>query len=66
VTAGRGCASSRQGALREIEAVVRRAAPDVTGVDVAIPAPPPPLLQVALRPGLGRLDPPVVPAQAGP
>ena len=66
VTAGRGCPSSRQGALREIEAVVRQAAPDVTAVDVEIPAPPPPLLQVSLRPGLGRLGAPLVPAQAGP
>ena len=66
VTAGRGCPSSRQGALREIEAVVRQAAPDVAAVDVEIPAPPPLLLQVSLRPGLGRLGAPLVAAQAGP
>jgi hypothetical protein len=39
----------RRGAAREIETVVRRVAPEVSGVDlVALP----PLLQVSLRPGL--------------
>lgn len=49
-----GCGSARQGALREIETVVRRAAPEVTDVDMSIPPPQPPLLQVSLRPGLAR------------
>jgi Fe-S cluster biogenesis protein NfuA len=53
-SAAPGCGSARQGALREIEIAVRRAAPEVTDVDVAIPPPRPPLLQVSLRPGLVR------------
>jgi Fe-S cluster biogenesis protein NfuA len=53
-SAAPGCGSARQGTLREIETVVRRAAPEVTDVDVSIPPPEPPLLQVSLRPGLVR------------
>jgi Fe-S cluster biogenesis protein NfuA len=49
---GGGCPSSRQAVVRQIEAVVMRAAPEVSGVDVAIAPAPPPLLQVSMRPGL--------------
>ena len=49
---GGGCPSSRQAVVRQIEAVVMRAAPEVSGVDVAIAPAPPPLLQVSVRPGL--------------
>ena len=61
---GRGCSSSRRALVGEIEAVVRRAAPEATDVDVEFPVAPPPLLQVSLRPGLGRPAP--VPAEAAP
>jgi hypothetical protein len=37
------------GVSGRVEAAVRRAAPEVTAVDIAVPAP---LLQVSLRPGL--------------
>ena len=49
---GGGCPSSRQAVVRQIEAAVMRAAPEVSGVDVAIAPAPPPLLQVSVRPGL--------------
>ena len=51
--AGGGCGSSRQAMVDEVEAVVRRAAPEATDVVVEIPVAPPPLLQISLRPGLG-------------
>lgn len=52
---GRGCGS--RSAAQDIEAVVRRAAPDAYGIDVEVVEAPPPLLQVSLRPGLsGRGD----------
>jgi hypothetical protein len=41
--------ASRCGAAREIEMVVRRVAPEVSGVDLVTPSP---LLQPSLRPGL--------------
>ena len=47
-TSERGCA------VHQVEAVVRQAAPEVDGVVVESPAAPPPMLQVTLRPGLGR------------
>jgi Fe-S cluster biogenesis protein NfuA len=47
---GGGCPSSRQAVVRQIEAVVMRAAPEVSGVDVAVPPAPLPLLQVSTRP----------------
>jgi hypothetical protein len=50
VRAGRGCGS--QAAVRDIETVVRRAAPEAYGIDVEVVEAPPPLLQVSLRPGL--------------
>jgi hypothetical protein len=40
------------GVAREIEAVVRRVAPEMSSV--VVEGPPPPLLQVGLRPGLAR------------
>jgi hypothetical protein len=49
---GAGCPSSRQAVVRQIEAVVMRAAPELSGVDVAVPPAPPALLQVSMRPGL--------------
>jgi hypothetical protein len=49
---GGGCPSTRQAVVRQIEAVVMRAAPEVSGVDVVIAPAPPPLLQVSMRPGL--------------
>jgi Fe-S cluster biogenesis protein NfuA len=49
---GGGCPSFRQSVVRQIEAVVMRAAPEVSGVDVVIAPAPPPLLQVSMRPGL--------------
>lgn len=64
--AGHGCQSSRQAVVGEVEAVVRRAAPEATDVVVEIPAAPPPLLQVSLRPGLGRPSGPLVAAETGP
>src|SRR4051794_18981095 len=45
---GHGCASARQ----QVEAVIGRAAPEAADVVVVTPVPPPPLLQVSLRPGL--------------
>lgn len=65
-TAATGCPSSRQAMLREIEDLVRQAAPEVTDVDVQVPPPAPPLLQVGLRPGIGRPAAPLVPVGAGP
>ena len=53
--AGGGCPSSRQAVVRQIEAVVMRAAPEVSGVDVAITPALPPLLQVSMRPGLAAV-----------
>jgi len=50
----------------EVEAVVRQAAPEATDVVLEIPVAPPPLLQVSLRPGLGRPSASLVPAEAGP
>ena len=50
----RGCPSSRQAVVAEVEAAVRQAAPEAADVVVEIPVTPPPLLQVSLRPGLGR------------
>lgn len=64
--AGGGCSSSRQGMVAEVEAVVRRAAPEATDVVVEIPIAPPPLLQISLRPGLGGPSLSLVPAEAGP
>jgi Fe-S cluster biogenesis protein NfuA len=52
---GSRCGSARQGAQRDVEAAVRRAAPEVSEVAVEVPAAPPPLLQVTLRPGLAAL-----------
>jgi Fe-S cluster biogenesis protein NfuA len=49
---GGGCPSSLQAVVRQIEAVVVRAAPEVSSVDVAVTPAPPPLLQVSIRPGL--------------
>jgi len=49
---GGGCPSSRQGVVRQIEAVVMRAAPELSGVEVVTAPAPPPLLQVSMRPGL--------------
>jgi hypothetical protein len=49
---GRGCES--QSAVRDIETVVRRAAPEAYEIDVEIVEAPPPLLKVSLRPGLRR------------
>jgi hypothetical protein len=46
----RGCGS--KAALRDLEAVVRRAAPEAYGIEFDLVAAPPPLLQVSLRPGL--------------
>ena len=63
---GSGCPSSRQVLVREIEAVVRRAAPEATDVAVEFPIAPPPLLQVSVRPGLARPAAPLVPAEATP
>jgi hypothetical protein len=40
---------ARCGMARELEAAIRRVAPEVSGVDLVTPAP---LLQVSLRPGL--------------
>ncbi|MET0416800.1 MAG: NifU family protein [Actinoplanes sp.] len=45
---GGGCQSSRGATLREIEAVVRQVAPEVTGVEVTTA---PALLQLSPRPG---------------
>ena len=59
-TGGQGCGS--RAALSAVEDVVLRAAPEATTVDVQVPPPTPPLLQVGLRPGL-RL--PAGPAKAG-
>jgi Fe-S cluster biogenesis protein NfuA len=57
LTAGTsGCGSSRQAGPREVEAVVRQAAPELTDVTVETPAAPPPLLQVSLRPGLAHAE----------
>jgi Fe-S cluster biogenesis protein NfuA len=61
--AGRGCGSSRQAVVADIEAVVRQAAPEAVDVVVEIPAAPPPLLQVSMRPGIGRPDEPLVAAE---
>ena len=56
--AGRpGCGGAHRAALREIEAVVRQAAPEATHVVVEAPVAPPPLLQVSLRPGLAPAQP---------
>jgi Fe-S cluster biogenesis protein NfuA len=44
---GGGCGSSRRAVVERIEAVVRKAAPEVAGIDVDSP---PPLLQVSPRP----------------
>lgn len=53
--AGRGCGS--QSAVRDIETVVRRAAPEAYRIVVEMVEAPPPLLQVSLRAGLrGRGD----------
>jgi Fe-S cluster biogenesis protein NfuA len=62
---GRGCPSSRQAVVAEVEAAVRQAAPEATDVVVEIPVAPPPLLQVSLRPGLGRSSAALVSAEAG-
>jgi Fe-S cluster biogenesis protein NfuA len=48
---GGGCPSSRQAVVQQIEAVVMRAAPEVSGVDVAIAPASPKLLQISMRPG---------------
>ncbi len=52
LAAAGGCPSSPQRAVRQIEAAVAQAAPEVTGVVVETPPAPPLLLQVSLRPGL--------------
>ena len=52
---GSRCGSTRQVVRRDLEAVVRRAAPEAADVEVDIPEPPPPLLQVSLRPGITGL-----------
>jgi hypothetical protein len=49
---GSGCGA--RAVSSEIEAIVERAAPETTGVEVQVAAPQPPLLQVGLRPGIGR------------
>jgi Fe-S cluster biogenesis protein NfuA len=65
---GGGCSSSRQAVVHEIEALVRQAAPEVVDVVVEVPAAPPRLFQVGLRPGLKGpvLGRPPVPARVGP
>jgi len=52
--AGHGCRSSVQPVRQLLEATVRQAAPESTGVEVEVPAPEAPLLQVSLRPGMDR------------
>jgi hypothetical protein len=52
---GPHCGSARQAVLHDLEAAVRRAAPEVSEVDIEVPAAPAPLLQVTLRPGLAAL-----------
>jgi Fe-S cluster biogenesis protein NfuA len=67
LTAGRsGCRSSQPTVLGDIEELVRQAAPEVTDVDVQIPAATLPLLQVSLRQGLARPARPPVAADTGP
>lgn len=51
---GHGCRSSLQPVRLLLEATVRQAAPESTGVEVEVPAAPAPLLQVSLRPGMDR------------
>jgi Fe-S cluster biogenesis protein NfuA len=48
--AGGGCPSSHRAVVRQIEAAVLQAAPEVSGVDVAVAPALPPLLQVSMRP----------------
>jgi Fe-S cluster biogenesis protein NfuA len=59
-TGGQGCGS--RAVVSAIEEIVQRAAPETTGVDVQSPPPQQPLLQVGLRPGIGR---PTSPAEVG-
>jgi hypothetical protein len=61
---GQGC--HVQTVRQTLEAVVQQAAPETAGVDVDLPTPTTPLLQVSLRPGIGPPAPPPVPAQATP
>jgi Fe-S cluster biogenesis protein NfuA len=58
---GQGCQA--QTVRQLLEAVVQQAAPETAAVDVEVPAPAPPLLQVSLRPGIGR---PSIPARPTP
>jgi len=51
---GQGCRSSVQPVRLLLEATVRQAAPEATGVEVEIPAAAAPLLQVTRRPGMER------------
>ena len=55
--AGHGCRSSVQPVRSLLETTVRDAAPEVAGVEVEIPAPSAPLLQVSRRPGMERPAP---------
>jgi Fe-S cluster biogenesis protein NfuA len=63
---GQGCGSSRQAVLLMIETIVQQAAPETAGVEVDVPSAAPPLLQVSLRPGIGRPSAPAVLAETGP
>jgi Fe-S cluster biogenesis protein NfuA len=63
--AGRGCGSSAQSVRLLVEAIVLRAAPEVAGVQVEIPAPPMPLLQVSRRPEMQPASTPPVLAETG-
>jgi Fe-S cluster biogenesis protein NfuA len=51
LTRAAGCRSARATAAQQIEAIIRQAAPEATGVTVDIAPPAPPLLQVSPRPG---------------
>jgi Fe-S cluster biogenesis protein NfuA len=62
---GNGCRSSVQSVRQSIEATVAQAAPETAGVEVEVAAAPAPLLQVGLRPGIGRPSTPPALAEAG-
>lgn len=67
LTAGRsGCRSSPQTVRGEVEDFVRQAAPELTDVQVEVPAATLPLLQVSLRQGLGHPARPPAAADIGP
>jgi Fe-S cluster biogenesis protein NfuA len=54
---GQGCRSSAGTARQAIETAIQDAAPEVTGVEVEVATPAPPLLRITRRPGLGEPSP---------